>query len=64
MKSLELRKIGNSLDVLLPREIQERLHVAEGDTLYLTDTPDGVRTTAHDPEFADALGFTLTLAAW
>jgi hypothetical protein len=29
MQSLKLRKIGNSLGVLLPKEIQERLHVAE-----------------------------------
>jgi putative addiction module antidote len=55
MQSMKLRKIGNSLGVLLPKEIQERLHVAEGDTLYLTDTPDGIRITAHDPEFADAM---------
>ena len=55
MQSMKLRKIGNSLGVLLPREIEEPLLVIEGDTLYLIDTPDGVRITAHDPEFADAM---------
>ena len=38
---LKLRKVGNSVGVVLPKEALARLNVAEGDTLTLTDSPDG-----------------------
>jgi putative addiction module antidote len=38
---LKIRKIGNSLGVLLPKEAIARLNASEGDTLVLTETPDG-----------------------
>lgn len=48
---LKVRKFGNSSGVLLPKEVMARLRVGEGDTLYLTDAPDGMRLTAGDPGF-------------
>lgn len=52
MGMLKIRKIGNSLGVVLPKEALQRLGVAEGDRIYLTDAPDGsVRITQYDPEF-------------
>ena len=38
---LKLRKVGNSVGVVLPKEALARLNVGEGDTLALTDSPDG-----------------------
>ncbi|MEO5803262.1 MAG: AbrB/MazE/SpoVT family DNA-binding domain-containing protein [Verrucomicrobiota bacterium] len=38
---LKLRKVGNSVEVVLPKEALARLNVGEGDTLALTDLPDG-----------------------
>ena len=55
MHALKLRKVGNSIGILIPRELQERLHVAEGDTLYVTETPDGVQLTPYSPEFDQAM---------
>ena len=49
--SLKVRKIGNSLGVVLPKEALSHLHVEEGDTLTLTEAQDGVRLTAADPTF-------------
>jgi putative addiction module antidote len=43
---LKLRKVGNSVGVVLPKEVLARLNVEEGDTITLTDTPDGLRVTA------------------
>ena len=44
---LKLRKVGNSVGVVLPKEALARLNVGEGDSLTLTDTPDGgLRVTA------------------
>jgi putative addiction module antidote len=49
---LKVRKIGNSLGVILPKEIVQRLHTAEGMALYLTEAPDGsYRITPYDPDF-------------
>lgn len=48
---LKLRKIGNSLGVILPREELDRLHLSEGDALTLTRTEDGVEISPYDPEF-------------
>jgi putative addiction module antidote len=50
---LKLRKVGNSVGVVLPKEALTHLRVEEGDTIHLTDAADGtLRVSAHDPEFA------------
>ena len=38
---LKLRKVGNSVGVVLPREALAHLNVQEGDTLTFTDAPEG-----------------------
>jgi putative addiction module antidote len=50
---LKLRKIGNSLGVVLPKEALARLNAGEGDTLVLTEAPDGgFRVTPNKDDFA------------
>ncbi len=50
---LKLRKVGNSLGVLLPKEALAHLKVEEGQSLYLTEAPDGgYRVTSGNPEFS------------
>lgn len=44
--------MGNSAGVILPKELLARLRVDKGDELHVLETPDGIRLTAHDPEFA------------
>jgi len=39
--------------VVLPREILERLRVQRGDSLFVTETPDGIELRAYDEEFAE-----------
>lgn len=51
MVELTVRKIGNSLGVILPTEAVATMMVHEGDRLYLTASPDGVRLTPYDPAF-------------
>ncbi len=53
--SLKLRKIGNSVGVVLPKEVLSQLNVVEGDTVTFTDSQDGVRITASNPEFSKTL---------
>ena len=52
MIELKVRKIGNSLGVLLPKEAVTRLQADEGDRLFLIESPDGAyRLTPYDPAF-------------
>ena len=48
---LTLRKIGTSTGVILPKAELDRLHLQEGDELYLIETPNGLELTPYDPEF-------------
>ena len=51
-KQLKITRIGNSAGIVLPKEVLARLRVGPGDTVHLTEAPDGVRLTAVDPDFA------------
>ncbi len=51
MSSLKLTAIGNSVGVILPKELLARLGVEKGDTLYAVEQPDGLRLTTTDPDF-------------
>ncbi len=51
-KPLKLIKIGNSTGVVLPKEMLARLRVAQGDSLFLSESPEGAyRVTGSDPGF-------------
>jgi len=51
MYTLKLTQVGNSVGAILPKEVLALLNVEKGDVLYLTDAPDGLRLTVHNPEF-------------
>jgi putative addiction module antidote len=53
--AIKIRKVGNSLGVLLPKEVLDSLGVAEGDELFAIKTSDGIRLTPYDPDFAAAI---------
>jgi putative addiction module antidote len=38
---LKLRKVGNSVGVILPKEALAHLNVTEGDSVSVTEGPDG-----------------------
>jgi putative addiction module antidote len=49
---IKVRKIGNSLGLILPKEATHELDVSEGASLYLCKAPEGrYYLTAYDPEF-------------
>jgi len=51
MSALKLTQIGNSVGVILPKEVLARLKLAKGDTVYLTENPEGVTLSPNDPTF-------------
>ena len=56
MLALRITKVGNSSGLLLPKEAMAKLRVEQGDTVYLTETPDGYRLTPYDPDFERQMG--------
>ena len=52
---IKVRKVGNSLGVILTKDVVESLGVAEGDELFAIRTPEGIRLTRYDPDFATAI---------
>jgi len=54
-KKLKVTTVGNSVGVVLPREILERLRVKKGDSLYVLEAPDGIKLTPYDEEFAEQM---------
>jgi putative addiction module antidote len=41
---------------VLPKEALALLKVAKGDSVFLTESPDGLRITPYDPEFEEDMG--------
>jgi putative addiction module antidote len=49
----KVRRIGNSLGIILPKEALETLKVQEGASLYLTEAPNQtMQVTAGQSDFA------------
>jgi putative addiction module antidote len=55
MHTLKLTQIGNSIGVILPKEVLVRLKLDRGDALHLTETPHGIALTPYDPAFEEQL---------
>lgn len=50
MQTLRVIQIGNSLGVILPKEITSHLHVSKGDALYATLSPNGLEVSPYNEE--------------
>jgi len=49
---IEVKKIGNSTGLILPKEFVSRLNLSQGDWLHVTENADGsVRLSPYDPTF-------------
>ena len=52
MVALKIRRIGNSLGVVLPKEVISRLRAGEGEDVFLLEGPNNTfRITPFDPAF-------------
>lgn len=53
---LEIKKIGNSTGLILPKELLARLRLEQGDSVLVTEGPEGSFTVSrHDPSFEKGL---------
>ena len=54
--ALQVRRIGNSIGFILPKEMAARFNLKEGDKLFLAEQPGGgFILTPHDPDFEKAM---------
>jgi putative addiction module antidote len=53
----KVRKIGNSLGIILPKEALQELNATEGTNIYLTEGADGaMKLTVEKPGFKEKAG--------
>jgi putative addiction module antidote len=48
-------KIGDADGIILPASVLDRLNVVSGDSVYVTDVPDGVKISTRDADFELAM---------
>jgi len=49
--TVKVTTVGNSVGIVLPKDMLTRLNIQKGDTLHVTETPDGVQLTPYNAEF-------------
>ncbi|MEJ7846615.1 MAG: AbrB/MazE/SpoVT family DNA-binding domain-containing protein [Pyrinomonadaceae bacterium] len=49
---LKITTIGNSIGIVLPKDVLEKLRVSKGDSLFATETSTGIELSAYNPEMA------------
>jgi putative addiction module antidote len=49
MHTLKLTQIGNSVGVILPKEALAKLRLEKGQSVFMTETPEGLVLTPYDP---------------
>jgi putative addiction module antidote len=55
MHQLKLTQIGNSVGVVLPKEVLAKLKLDKGDSVFVTEAPGGLVLTPYDPKIAEQL---------
>ena len=55
MTALKLTQIGNSVGLILPKEVLARLKLGKGDTVFVTDAANGVLLTPYNPDLDEQL---------
>ncbi len=52
VSTVKITSIGNSSGIILSKELMEKLRVSKGDTLTVTETPDGLNLSPYDEKVA------------
>lgn len=50
--TVKITTVGSSVGIVLPKEVLAKLRVEKGDSLYITETPEGIQLSPYDAEFA------------
>jgi putative addiction module antidote len=49
--ALKLVQIGNSVGIVLPKDVLAKLNLEKGDTVYLSENPSGISLSPYQPDF-------------
>ena len=52
---LKITTVGNSAGIVLPKELLARLRLGKGDTLFVSELPDGIKLMPYDPTVAQQM---------
>jgi putative addiction module antidote len=55
MFALKLTQIGNSVGVILPKEVLARLKLDKGSSVFITEAPGGYILTPYDPALGEQI---------
>ena len=55
MHVLKLTQIGNSVGVILPKEVLARLRLEKGQSVFVTETYEGMVLTPYDPSLEEEI---------
>ena len=55
VRETTIRAVGNSAGMTIPKPVLDRYQLAEGDTVFLVETDEGVLVTPYDPSFKEAM---------
>ncbi len=53
--TLKLVTVGNSIGIILPKDVLEKLRVNKGDSLFAVETSKGIELTPYNPELAEQM---------
>ncbi len=54
-ETIKIRRFGGSLGFVIPKTVADAMALEEGDELFVSGSPEGLRATPFDPDFAAAL---------
>lgn len=52
---LKITQIGNSVGIILPKEVLHSLNVSKGDSLWIAEKEGEISLSPYDPEFAEQM---------
>lgn len=52
---LKITQIGNSVGIILPKEVLTSLNLAKGDSLWIAQNEGEISLSPYDPEFAEQM---------
>ena len=55
MIKVKVTAIGNSMGIVLPKEVLSKLKASKGDELYLVDSPEGLTLKPYQPDFENQM---------
>lgn len=55
MHQVKVTQIGNSLGVILPKEVVDKLGLIKGQQLSVSETDNGIELSAYDAEFEEQM---------